>query len=144
MQNIQDITRSEKSSVTAAFKTIFSIWYKRLPALLFGIFISLIAVLLGLALMSFAGGKVALTAMGAIITSSLFLKMVGVSRMIMRYVERLFTHNAMFHALADLRIWFFRTLAMGSARSEERRASYFTVFWFHIDIFCAFYNYSPL
>lgn len=115
MQNIQDITRSEKSSVTAAFKTIFSIWYKRLPALLFGIFISLIAVLLGLALMSFAGGKVALTAMGAIITSSLFLKMVGVSRMIMRYVERLFTHNAMFHALADLRIWFFRTLAMGSA-----------------------------
>ena len=35
--------------------------------------------------------------------------------MILRYLERLVTHNAMFRALADLRVWFFSRLAHTSA-----------------------------
>lgn len=104
-----------ESTASAAFKKILEVWHARLPSLIIGIIISLIALTLGLALMSFAGGKVALTALGIAVTSSLLLKLIGASRLIMRYTERLYTHNAMFHALADLRIWFFRQLARGSA-----------------------------
>ena len=35
--------------------------------------------------------------------------------MVLRYTERLLTHAATFRALADLRVWFFRNLAHGSA-----------------------------
>ncbi len=33
----------------------------------------------------------------------------------LRYAERLVTHAATFRALADLRVWFFRNLARGTA-----------------------------
>lgn len=105
----------QEYSVKDAFKQIIQVWHARLSSLSLGILLSLIALTLGLALMSFAGGKVALTAMGILVTSSLFLKLIGLGRLIMRYVERLYTHNAMFRALSDLRIWFFRKLAKESA-----------------------------
>ena len=36
-------------------------------------------------------------------------------RLLLRYLDRLSTHAATFRALADLRVWFFRGLARGSA-----------------------------
>ena len=41
--------------------------------------------------------------------------MLGPARVVLRYAERLLTHDATFRALADLRVWFFRNLAHGSA-----------------------------
>lgn len=114
MIDIQENTRQEPS-VKMALLQILGIWRPRLVSLLTGVVLSLIALVLGLALMSIAGGKVALTAMGIVVVSSVWLKLIGAGRLVMRYVERLYTHNAMFHALADLRIWFFRNLAKGAA-----------------------------
>ncbi len=39
----------------------------------------------------------------------------GTARVVLRYIERLITHNATFRALADLRVWLFRRLARSSA-----------------------------
>ena len=41
--------------------------------------------------------------------------MLGIGRVVLRYGERLATHDAMFRALADLRVWFFRQLAARAA-----------------------------
>ena len=41
----------------------------------------------------------------------LVVRVLGVSRVVLRYLERLVTHAATFRALATLRIWFFRGLA---------------------------------
>ncbi len=43
------------------------------------------------------------------------LRWVGAGRVALRYAERLFAHDAMFRALADLRVWFFHSLARGAA-----------------------------
>jgi len=43
------------------------------------------------------------------------LRVLGPTRVVSRYVERLTTHEATFRALTDLRIWFFRGLAARSA-----------------------------
>ncbi len=115
MMDMRMNVRQNNSDARSAFKKILDVWHTRLPSLILGVVFSLIALILGLALMSLAGSKVALTAIGVAITSSLFLKIIGSFRLIIRYVERLYTHNAMFHALTDLRIWFFHKLAKESA-----------------------------
>ncbi len=48
-------------------------------------------------------------------TGAALLRSVGVARVVLRYAERLLTHEATFRALADLRVWFFRGLAVRSA-----------------------------
>ncbi|MDI2090136.1 thiol reductant ABC exporter subunit CydC [Commensalibacter oyaizuii] len=114
MSQIQDpLTRSE--TIKAAFKQIFHVWRPHRNSLFLGCVFSLIALALGLALMSFAGEKIALTAMGIVMISSALLKLLGGGRLLMRYIERLYTHNVMFKAIADLRVWFFSTLSKGAA-----------------------------
>ena len=60
-----------------------------------------------------------LTISAALLASSLAapmaLRVFGIARVILRYAERLVTHGAMFRALADMRVWFFRRLARTSA-----------------------------
>jgi ATP-binding cassette subfamily C protein CydC len=43
------------------------------------------------------------------------LRVFGMARVLLRYFERLLTHDATFRALADLRIWFFRGIARSTA-----------------------------
>ena len=48
-------------------------------------------------------------------SAPLALRGLGVARVVLRYAERLVTHAATFRALADLRVWFFRSLARSTA-----------------------------
>ncbi|OYV33268.1 MAG: thiol reductant ABC exporter subunit CydC, partial [Acidocella sp. 20-61-6] len=43
------------------------------------------------------------------------LQMAGVARVVLRYLERLVTHDAMFRALGGVRVWFFTGLAHSAA-----------------------------
>jgi ATP-binding cassette subfamily C protein CydC len=52
---------------------------------------------------------------GAAIATPALLRLLGPARVVLRYLERLATHDATFRALADLRVWFFRGLAVRSA-----------------------------
>lgn len=105
----------KKVKTIEAFKEIFSVWRVHRFSIGISIVFSLLALGFGLALMSLAGSKVALSALGIAMISSLMLKILGGGRLIMRYVERLYTHNVMFKAIADLRVWFFKKLAKGAA-----------------------------
>ncbi|EHH68458.1 transport ATP-binding protein CydD [Gluconobacter morbifer G707] len=73
-----------------------------------------LSVCAGLALMGEAGGRLTGAAIG-VGAGYLLLRFAGSSQIILRYVERLYTHDAMFRALADLRVWFYRCLAKGAA-----------------------------
>ena len=71
----------------------------------------LLALSAGIGLMVAAGAALASLALFA----PLALRGLGAARVVLRYVERLVTHTAMFRALADLRVWLFRRLAANSA-----------------------------
>jgi ATP-binding cassette subfamily C protein CydC len=81
--------------------------------LFLGLLASLIATLFAVGLSAAAGSVFAGTAFVGIgaISVALWLRALGPGRVVMRYVERMVTHNALFRALADLRIWFFRRIA---------------------------------
>jgi ATP-binding cassette, subfamily C, bacterial CydC len=78
--------------------------------LMAGLVVSLAALEVGVALMTVAGFSIGAAAAG-VVTLPLVLRTLGVSR----YIERLITHTATFRALADLRVWFFRSLARTGA-----------------------------
>jgi ATP-binding cassette subfamily C protein CydC len=69
----------------------------------------------GVALMAVSGALVAAALGGALLGAPLLLRVLGPSRVVLRYLERLLTHDATFRALADLRVWFFRGLAARTA-----------------------------
>ncbi len=104
-----------RGHVLAPVLTILSIWRLRAPLLTAGCILSLLALLCGLLLTREAGIRVAGMAMGGIVITVAALRVLGIARVVMRYVERLVTHDAMFRALADVRVWFFRHLARGAA-----------------------------
>ena len=58
---------------------------------------------------------VAVLLLGATAAAGALLGVLGPLRVVLRYAERLVTHNATFRALADLRVWFFQRLAARSA-----------------------------
>ena len=90
---------------------IVGLWRARTVWLLGGVVLSLMA--LGAAVgLSTLGGAAALS--GGIATIAV-LRAVGVGRVVLRYAERMVSHAAMFRALADVRLWFFRRLAGRSA-----------------------------
>ena len=93
---------------------ILRLWRQQWPALAAGLVVSMVALGSGLALLSIAGLRLAGSAVGLLLASALLLRALGVGRVVLRYGERLATHEATFRALADLRVWFFRRLA-GSA-----------------------------
>lgn len=107
--------QEQNSSSTHPILTIFSLWQKRRWRLLFGIVIAVLALFCGLYLMEFSGLRLAGCVLGATLIVTALLRWVGIGRVVLRYGQRLFAHDAMFRALADLRVWFFKKLAHGSA-----------------------------
>ncbi|NHN87248.1 thiol reductant ABC exporter subunit CydC [Acetobacter conturbans] len=94
---------------------IVEVWRPHAARLIVGLLLSLLAVLAGLALMSSAGLRFAGAALGMVLVTTTALRVLGLSRIGLRYAERLYAHDAMFRALATLRVWFFRSLAKGAA-----------------------------
>ncbi|MEJ0017414.1 MAG: thiol reductant ABC exporter subunit CydC [Acetobacteraceae bacterium] len=90
---------------------ILALWRGRAPWLVAGVVVSLAALGAGVAMMALGG---AMLAAGALATP-LSLRLLGSARVVLRYAERLVTHAATFRALADLRVWFFRSLARTGA-----------------------------
>lgn len=83
---------------------ILALWRRQSGWLLLGAIASLATLACGVALMAASGSAVS----AGLIAGSVLLRTLGVSRVVMRYIERLITHMATFRALADLRVWFFR------------------------------------
>jgi ATP-binding cassette subfamily C protein CydC len=77
--------------------------------LLSGLLMTTTGTLVGMALSGSAGAVLAGT--GTMVAAPLLLRALGPTRVVMRYFERLITHDALFRAQADLRVWFFRGLA---------------------------------
>jgi ATP-binding cassette subfamily C protein CydC len=80
-----------------------------------GLLLSLLAVAAAIGLMAAAGARIASLAGATVLATPLLLRWLGLGRVLLRYGERLATHDATFRALADLRVWFFRGLARRAA-----------------------------
>jgi ATP-binding cassette subfamily C protein CydC len=96
--------------MSADLLRIFGLWRKRAVWLAAGVLVSLAALASAVGLMAYGG--LALTGVAGV---PLVLRWLGLGRVLLRYAERLVTHTAMFRALSDVRVWFFRRLAAGSA-----------------------------
>jgi ATP-binding cassette, subfamily C, bacterial CydC len=94
---------------------IMALWRPQAAWLLAGVLLALAALAAALLLMAQAGGIVAAAALGGAFAAPVALRSVGILRIVLRYAERLVTHDALFRALASLRVWFFRGLAMRAA-----------------------------
>jgi ATP-binding cassette subfamily C protein CydC len=94
---------------------IMALWRGRTPSLAAGLVVALASLAAAVALMAVAGATIGLAVAGGVLLAPVTLRGLGVARVVLRYVERLITHSATFRALADLRVWFFRRVAGGSA-----------------------------
>lgn len=94
---------------------IIGLWRGRAGWLALGVIVSLASLAAGVALMTVSGALVAGLVAGAAVGAPLLLRVLGPARVVLRYLERLVTHDALFRALADLRVWFFRSLVGSSA-----------------------------
>ncbi len=103
---------------------ILGVWRGQGGVLATGLAVSLLSVAAGLGLAVSAGalaftpgqsGGVGTTGIVALLLLPVVLRGLGVSRVLLRYLERLATHAATFQALAALRVWLFRGLAVRSA-----------------------------
>ena len=99
----------------SAVLRILALWRRHAIGLALGIVLSIVAFLAGLFLLAFSGFRLAGTGAGLILASGLLLRGLGAGRVLLRYFERLATHDATFRALADLRVWFFRRVARASS-----------------------------
>lgn len=103
---------------------IVALWRGRTAWLLAGLAISLAALATGLALMAVSAGLVNRAVLGiAVALPVAALAALGPARVALRYGERLVTHQALFRALGDLRVWFFRGLARHGAGSMGLRGT---------------------
>ncbi|MGC8531815.1 MAG: thiol reductant ABC exporter subunit CydC [Acidiphilium sp.] len=93
---------------------ILALWRRQAPALILGALIALAALASFIALMAQSARFIGAAIAGIALVVPLSLSILGVARVVLRYLERLSTHDAMFRALAALRVWFLRGLA-GSA-----------------------------
>lgn len=94
---------------------IVSIWGRHPFWLFFATLLSLGALLAGMALMGVSGHTLGLALGGAVFIVPAFLSLIGAARVLLRYAERIIGHEAIFRALADMRIWMFRGLARSAA-----------------------------
>jgi ATP-binding cassette subfamily C protein CydC len=94
---------------------VMGLWGRQTGWLLVGLVISLSALVAGVALMAVSGLTIGMALVGGGLAIPAMLRGLGSARVVLRYTERLVTHGAMFRALADTRVWFFRRLARTSA-----------------------------
>lgn len=106
-----------------ALLRILGLWRSQAGWLAVGLLLSLASVAAAVALMATAGTRVATLVLGSVVAATIVLPALGMARVVLRYLERLATHNATFRALADLRVWFFRGLARQSAGGLGLRRS---------------------
>lgn len=102
---------------------IIGLWKHQGLTLTLGAVVALASLAAGVALMASAGHYVAAAALGISLIVPLFLEIVGLARVVLRYLERLVTHDATFRALAELRLWFFRGLSRSAAGGLGYRRS---------------------
>ncbi|MDG6093984.1 thiol reductant ABC exporter subunit CydC [Acetobacter sp. AN02] len=107
--------QEEALTDVAAIREVVGLWKPQRVRLVTGVVLSVVALGCGLALMRGAGLRYSGAVTGALVVGSSALAVLGVCRVVFRYAERLYAHGAMFRALADLRVWFFRRLAGGAA-----------------------------
>src|SRR5713101_5137722 len=97
---------------------ILELWRGRTAWLLAGLAVTLAALAAGVALMVESAGLLRGALLGlAVGLPMVTLATIGPARVVLRYLERLVTHAAMFRALGDLRVWFFCGLATHGAGS---------------------------
>jgi ATP-binding cassette subfamily C protein CydC len=94
---------------------IVSLWRGRAGALVAATLITIASAGCGVALLAMSGASIGVVLAGGAIAAPLALQVLGPSRVITRYLERLVAHGVTFRALADLRVWFFRGFALRSA-----------------------------
>jgi ATP-binding cassette subfamily C protein CydC len=94
---------------------IFSLWRAQAAWMIFGAALSLGALAAGLALMGNAARYISVAVLGGVLLVPAVLQVIGSLRVVLRYAERVFTHEATFRALAQLRVWLFTGLARSSA-----------------------------
>jgi ATP-binding cassette subfamily C protein CydC len=94
---------------------IFGLWRGRAPWLAAGVIVSLAALGAGVAMMGLGGAMVAAAISAGVLAAPLALRVAGIARVVLRYAERVVTHDATFRALADLRVWFFLNVPRSGA-----------------------------
>jgi ATP-binding cassette, subfamily C, bacterial CydC len=95
---------------------VLSLWRGRIVPLGLGVVLAIAALGVAVAMMALSGDVVASVAAGAALaTAPVTLRILGPMRVVLRYMERMVQHDALFRALADLRVWFYRGLARSSA-----------------------------
>lgn len=94
---------------------VLSLWRAQRLILALGVLVALLSLAAGIALQAAAGEYVAAAALGTVLTVPVVLEILGASRVVLRYLERLITHDGTFRALAALRVWFFRGLSRNAA-----------------------------
>jgi ATP-binding cassette subfamily C protein CydC len=94
---------------------IIWLWGRQSGWLLAGLTLSLAALLAGVGLMAVSGLTIGAAILAGGLAMPAMLRGFGAARVVLRYSERLVTHGAMFRALAEMRVWFFRRLARTSA-----------------------------
>ncbi len=95
-----------------ALVRIARLWRRRAVWLAAGAAIAVAGLAAAVWMMTIAG---ALVAAGGVLAMGAGLRVLGPARVVLRYAERLVSHDAMFRAIADLRVWFFRGVAGSSA-----------------------------
>jgi ATP-binding cassette subfamily C protein CydC len=101
--------------MSAPLFRIMGLWGRQTGWLLAGLVVSLAALVAGVSLMAVSGLTIGVALVGGGLAIPALLRGLGGARVVLRYTERLVTHGAMFRALADTRVWFFRRLARTSA-----------------------------
>ena len=102
---------------------ILRLWRNRAGWMTAGIAFSLAALVFGLLMMTLAGRLTAAAVLAGIIATPILLRVSGVLRVVLRYLERLITHEATFRGLADLRVWLFAGVAERAAGGLGYRRS---------------------
>jgi ATP-binding cassette subfamily C protein CydC len=101
--------------LSAPLFRIMGLWGRQAGWLVLGLVISLAALAAGITLMVASGYAIGAGVLTGAAAAPILLRRVGIARVVLRYIERLVTHNATFRALTDLRIWFFHRLARTAA-----------------------------
>ncbi len=94
---------------------IATLWGRHFLWLTLAVLLALAALAAGLGLMGVSGHYLAAMLLGLPLAVPLLLQYTGAARVVLRYLERLIGHAAIFRALADVRVWMFRGLAASAA-----------------------------
>jgi ATP-binding cassette subfamily C protein CydC len=96
-------------------RQILRLWRPDAAYLALGAVLTLAALAAALLLTGASARAIGVALAGGALAVPLILQAAGAARVVLRYAERTSTHDAMFRALAAVRIWFFAGLARSAA-----------------------------